>query len=692
MRDTSRSDMPRFVGSGTGIHFIRGVYTALAVHHAGQSRRSSPQPSNLVPGEDDQLGDDPVQRNSRCLWHPGETTADLPCPPPSFEQLVAWSRSYFELWHPALPFLHAPGVLDVFEEVSRKGLEALSVPSSLILRSVLSISLADSRQGTKFEAPIPSYLVFVSIDEALSSVQSILQQPASVYLTQAAVCVQLFLMSMLHFNSASRLGGLIVRVAFHLGLHRCPARFPSFKPDEVGMRRRLFWCIYILERRLCQSLGLPLDLPNDDIDVCYADDEQHSLIPRSTDPSTRSEASRLRLMTYLAKHANITGLILELRNKSVNSRQDTPDHVDRVTAELARWANEIHDAVDEDLGADSIVDDGHGPFVPPLPPAHRLLLLVLKQESVIALNRPMMAAAPGSPAYAAALQNCIAASRSIISLFSKFYDMQPSPIGQPKPSLVVPMVWPSFPWAIWMSAFVLVYGAFEGQLPLESFRRHAEQSTKVLIHLAARDTSWPEYCRSAVKSLVAAIEKQAQTTRHNLSARSPGGEDVYDQVSSEPALTDRGQHSTPPENVALGSSFDARDRATSQVGQTQSTPGTSTGDTADFRQPELLQSTPSNHPQAGSRCHHTSCPGNSHQEQSRLHGNIELADTISPHGGHMGQNMVMNFDTTEQGLGTHLTSSWYQEMVTDSFSAIDYPFLAAAQLDPFMDPILSFAS
>lgn len=49
-----------------------------------------------------------------------------------------------------------------------------------------------------------------------------------------------------------------------------------------------------------------------DVDVCYPGEEQHA------DRHLHQPGdSRLQLLTYVAKHARIRGLILELRNKAM---------------------------------------------------------------------------------------------------------------------------------------------------------------------------------------------------------------------------------------------------------------------------------------------------------------------------------------------------------------------------------------
>ncbi|KAG5780482.1 hypothetical protein H9Q73_005873 [Fusarium xylarioides] len=499
MRDTGEHDAARFVGSGSGIHYIRAVHLRLAKRSASRTTEPGSSTINtLIPGEDDQLRQDASIRRNReqFLWKDDEVCGNDTNE--TFEDFVEWSKSYFEAWHPVLPFLHGPHVLGLFEEVAKNGTLLLDPIDMVILKSVLSISLADSRQATPFKKPIPKVYLFNSVDDALASSQFALSQPASIRSTQAALAIQLFLTSMLCLNAASRLGGLIVRTAFHIGLHRCPARYPFFTDKEVSVRRRVFWCIYILERLLCQSLGLPLDIRDDDLDVCYPGEERHTITNREENPE------RLQLLTFVAKHARIRGLILELRNKSMLQRQDTADRTAFVQAELAKWFNEIQDAVEEDDLADA------SSISPAISEHHKVMLLVLKHESAICLNRPGLASEHPSSSYSSAFQACISAAKSILIILKKHRNRHQLSVDSTSAKSQAPLLWPSFTWSIWISAFVLIHAAFEKQVHPGSAMRHVAAAKDILVHLAARDTSWPEYCLGAIDELTSTVQELSQ--------------------------------------------------------------------------------------------------------------------------------------------------------------------------------------
>ncbi|OAQ87061.1 C6 transcription factor [Purpureocillium lilacinum] len=501
MRETAEHGAARFVGSSSGIHFVRAVYQRLAKRSASRTSLTDSN-TNLIPGEDDQLRRGAID-GATTLWKDNEIQrkdleggARL-----SFDQLVEWSKSYFEFWHPALPFLHGPDILEIFERIESHGLACLDEVDKCVLKSVLSISLADSRHASHPIQAIPEDLVFNSVPDAVACSQFALNQPASVRATQAALGIQLFLTSMLCLNSASRLGGLIVRMAYHLGLHRCPTRYPFFTADEAALRRRVFWCMYCLERLLCQSLGLPLDIQDDDIDVCYPGEERHV-----TNNQRESEDQHLKMLKYLAKQARIRGLIVELRNKCLHSRQDTADRATAVQAELVKWSNEIQDVVEEaesdsDSGGN---EDSNGTVA--ISPTHRLLLSLLKYESVLCLNRPMMASSPDSLAYQVAVQACISAARSICISIKKHQGTARHQPELSRQSTITALLWPSLTWVVWISAFVLLHAAVEDQVPLESKNRHVQSCKAALAWIAARETSWPEYCLEAIEELVSTVE------------------------------------------------------------------------------------------------------------------------------------------------------------------------------------------
>ncbi|KAL4728950.1 hypothetical protein ACLX1H_003356 [Fusarium chlamydosporum] len=691
MRDTGEHDAARFVGSGSGIHYIRAVHLRLAKKSASRTESGSSAINTLIPGEDDQLRQGPSNKRNQeqFLWKDDEICADEDVAP-SFEDFVEWSKSYFEAWHPVLPFLHGPEVLGLFEEVSKNGISSLNEIDRAIFKSILSISLADSRQAITFEKPIPKQFLFSSVDDALASSQFALSQPASLRSTQAALAIQLFLTSMLCLNAASRLGGLIVRAAFQLGLHRCPARYPFFTTKEASVRRRVFWCIYILERLLCQSLGLPLDIHDDDLDVCYPGEERHTLTNRN------ENAERLQLLTFVTKHARIRGLILELRNKSMLQRQDTADRAAFVQAELAKWFNEIQDAVEEDDLADTDAT------TPAISEHHKIMLLVLKHESVICLNRPGLATEHPSPSYSSAFQACISAAKSILIILKKHRNRHQLQVGSNGVRSQTPLLWPSFTWSIWISAFVLIHAAFERQVPLDSalrqviwphhiisfltISRHVAAAKSILGHLAARDTSWPEYCLGAIDELTSTVQELSQDRPPLI--ESPADASITTRTFSPGVSYQRGGDSVTPS------------RPPRTLGQTLTS---ASAEGRDAERPAASNPPPN----ASSFPQRSSSPRSQQRKRQRIFSSVtNLSQGVSyppAEISHGPQNDLLSTPNTSLAtdgppypsldnvpLEGHESMMWYDQLFASSFSAIDNPFLVNAEFDASVDPTWNF--
>lgn len=163
-------------------------------------------------------------------------------------------------------------------------------------------------------------------------------------------------------------------------------------------------------------------------------------------------------------------MILELRHKSLHVRQDTLERSLHVQSKLARWTNDVHDALngdhtdDEDQQGQAPAGRSDNEYTHP---SYNTLLLVLQHESTIALNRPLLAKTPRTSASQAALEACIGASRAILETIG---NQQLNHTGHA--SLAAVMVWPLLTWSVWMSCFILSYAALEGVTSISSALRY----------------------------------------------------------------------------------------------------------------------------------------------------------------------------------------------------------------------------
>jgi hypothetical protein len=433
-----RPDGASFVGSASGIHFVQTVYSAIS--KAGL-------PNHIVPGEDDQL---PQGATESLLWRMEELNPNQHYQL-HLDSLLEWSKSYFDNWHPAFPFLHAPTVVEWLSKICETPSVDVTqnlVPLQLaVVRSVMSISLADSRQSG-YAMQLPPALVFHSYDEAIECMQPVLIGRPSTESLQAAMSIQLFLISMLRLNGASRIHGITIRLILQMGLHRCPSRYPNFTPTEVDVRRRIFWSAYVIDRYLSQCLGLPITLRDDDTDVCFPDEEKHASLGRMDD--------RLAFNCFIAKHAQLKGQVIELCNKSINHRQFGTGPFQDLSIAIAKWTNELEEHIQFSAARTS-----------PLRCMQQSVLNALKQEIMLSLNRPLLTAPKTSSDYRASLQTCIKAARSLILDLHQtmFPDQSASTVRQDfGASTSHFMFWPFLTWSVWISAFFVLFAAVEKEM------------------------------------------------------------------------------------------------------------------------------------------------------------------------------------------------------------------------------------
>ncbi|KAF2016941.1 hypothetical protein BU24DRAFT_140937 [Aaosphaeria arxii CBS 175.79] len=454
-------------------------------------------------GEDDQLPSGTGKSSSEWLWKSQEVEFTMTPPTAaafSFEDLLDWSQCYFDLWHPAFPFIHAPSMIEYFHKIERKPLlpaaTEIEVFQGVITRSIISIATMDRRHMNLTPAsPLPSHLVFHSFNDAIESVHKVLTLESSIHSLQALVSVVIFLITMQRYNAASRLESLAVRLLFQLNLHKCPFKMTGSARAEANLRKRLFWSMFCLDRYVCIRLGTPVGIRSEDVDVCHLHDELHL----AQGHKNTEHDSRLDFLDFLARHASIRGSIMELRNSSsLNRHVAGSNQTLNIEIEHSKWWN----TVDEYLSNVELTQ------APAITKAHQVTLIVLRFESILALWRSVLATPNQGPAYDAALQRCISASRSIINTLYKAlqgfgaFDGSPGRHGYQ----TTPLLWPSFTWAVWMSTFIIIFAATEDEVPRTVAKSLATRSISILQHLALRNTKWPEACIVAIRKLLDRID------------------------------------------------------------------------------------------------------------------------------------------------------------------------------------------
>ncbi|KAK6520752.1 hypothetical protein TWF506_000999 [Arthrobotrys conoides] len=493
----------RFAGSSSGIYFLRTVCDAIAKAGTSENLTSAPVVNlRFIPGEDERAGD-----SSGCIWHAAEVTSTVDAAWPSFDDLVVLvSNTYIRGWHCLLPFLQAETILQTLEDACSRKMLDHRTPQSVCIRFIISISLLDRRQTPAADAihtPLPSCLVFRSLEDCNSSIHPLLGDN-SLNSLQGMLSAQIFMISIMELRSASRLGGWIVRMAFDLGLHRCPCRYRlSFGESEVSIRRRIFWTVYNLDRYLCQALGLPLGIRDEDVDVCLPNDEIHKSPEEKVAEENAIQDNRLVPLILLSKYSGIKGRLMEISNKCMLHRTaDAEQALRNVHVDILKWRNEVQDFTAVVFGDEDDLDSPRNsstqtekPTV--ITPAHRLIFQIKYHELLLLMHRPALSAKSTNETYPVAMLTCLSSARAIISLTKRYLSRYKA--GGEK--VEYPMLWHVMLSTIWMSGLVVIFAAFEGGVALDSANRDIQSTWSILDHLSLRLPGKPKACEVALRAL-----------------------------------------------------------------------------------------------------------------------------------------------------------------------------------------------
>jgi hypothetical protein len=516
-----------FVGSSSGVFFVNVVRRAFAA--AAPSPTSQEAPEDCILGEnehseeetsnpniDDSRNDTPQNERSRQDWPP---TLDVNSFPDynTAKQLV---RTYFQTWHPLLPFLHGPSFMRELEAFYSQPHSKPIQPRAervrvITFQCIFNIAILDcpdlpSLKNCRIESS--TQLV------AALGVVALRRDTASI---QALLAAQLFLIATMSLRIASTVGGLIVRSLVQAGLHRCPYRYAELSIDDREIRKRIFWSAYALDRFLSQALGLPLGIQDDDFDLCLPGmHEKHEPVsvpkepvaegspeetilhlpsdhPRrrntvaspsrdidrarlnletrdkdseyreragpenerrvsteTTSVLSQSKQDRQAMLANFVQYAGLSGRVLEMFHKSILVRSTDKKTMLLLRADVDAWWNSIPAEMQSCYTS-------HGDTSSVSASASKLFDLcaffgVSYHNLLLLINRPLLSLDPSSAEFKLAIQTCIGAARTVISILKAQLEQRKA------------LFWPGYISAVWMAGLMV---AFSSQLGLYSSSR-----------------------------------------------------------------------------------------------------------------------------------------------------------------------------------------------------------------------------
>ncbi|RMZ90838.1 hypothetical protein DV736_g1943, partial [Chaetothyriales sp. CBS 134916] len=490
-----------WLGSSSGVYFANTVRQAFSAAFAASH--------GLPPNEDILTGEDAEGRsyNGPILTGPSATEQlpQLLLPalgkPPDRKLGLELVTAFFKAWHPILPFFHGPSFLKDMESLYQSQYTVAPASSGLKDRQT-SGEQPDSSDQVHLDAR--KLVAFQLIINIAALDRSDIQLPAasridstadvtriagalaldhSLTTIQTLLAAQLYLCATLAIRAASTVGGIIVKLIFHAGLHRCPLRYAHLSPEDCEIRKRIFWSAYALDRHCALCLGDPNTIQDNDIDVCLSGSELHKAVSREylphqdqetnlhilgshqrvgnlvpapvgddhhladeeTDETREKKLLREAALISFVQWARLIGRIIDIFHKSVNHRYPNQDTIVYLTSDIETWWNDLPSFFSDPENTE-LESHAHlsrfASFFKIL--YHRLHLL---------MSRPRLSLDQSTPQFQHGLSICIRASRNIVSGLK---DHQRH--GQS-------MFLPGLLSATWMSGLIIAFACQLGRYP-----------------------------------------------------------------------------------------------------------------------------------------------------------------------------------------------------------------------------------
>jgi hypothetical protein len=161
--------------------------------------------------------------------------------------------------------------------------------------------------------------------------------PADLEQIQTCCLMSLYYLNVEDENLSYKLTGLAVRCAYEIGLH-LRSREAGHSPYVIELRRRAWWCLYLLDRRTSVSLGRPASIHNNELDVDYPTPLDDSVtFPEQLERTIRLEHSKIPYLVEFVRFSSILGDVYEKVYGVQAICPPTQDTVRELDATLEAW-------------------------------------------------------------------------------------------------------------------------------------------------------------------------------------------------------------------------------------------------------------------------------------------------------------------------------------------------------------------
>ncbi|KAI9836894.1 MAG: hypothetical protein M1819_001059 [Sarea resinae] len=389
------TNVENFVGSSSGVFFLDTAFAYFKAHVDPQC--------NL---------DAQVEQSFSSVWRKSPAP-DIPLTPlsstsqvlPPYDSALSFISVFFDQATHMFPVLHKPTFLKSVQQI-------YEIPLSTHLTSFLPQLYMVLAVGAQYQA-------LKSGDEAASTmvgrfyrIAKDSQYPRGAHedlmLLQDMVLELILLEAWDRPSEAAKLCRETTALVLQLGLHRHSRRF-RYGPLETEMRKRIFWCVYIIDVCTALTLGLPKSLRDPDIDVDYPSDvDDDSLTETNYLPVLPGEPTRISTFISLCKLSSIMSQTVEMLYTTTD-RRGGPAKIIHLTRLLDAWEAS---SLQEDTSAEDALgfESQHGAVYPPAELHKKILLNYIRWI----VHRPALSFGITEPQYSASLHQCTQAVVNLI--------------------------------------------------------------------------------------------------------------------------------------------------------------------------------------------------------------------------------------------------------------------------------------
>ncbi|KAL4977490.1 fungal-specific transcription factor domain-containing protein [Aspergillus desertorum] len=251
-----------------------------------------------------------------------------PRPLPSRSEITPLIQHYFDTFFIQLPFFLETSFWASVDTVYRDGAHFAKPFDNWAVRMVLAIAYG-SMSNSQMDVDHRKALSLVQ--EALQYAEDVLRPGTLVGIQAILFLAQYSLVDPVHFRTWY-LVGMAARVLVDLGLHQDHHAEAVPSPGQQDLRRRVFHCVYSLDRATSTALDRTLSFSDDSVNVAFptsANLEKNYVFSRSSEPAWNMvKIRRILSAAYQRKYFTTT-----------DSHFQTPTSIWILYSQATEWFN-----------------------------------------------------------------------------------------------------------------------------------------------------------------------------------------------------------------------------------------------------------------------------------------------------------------------------------------------------------------